>query len=161
MTAPRPFAEVVEELKRLDAAATPGPLSIQRTKDAVHGGLRWRLAFTSPGLPNVSFPNRPGVLAILYTSVFDDGSNYQGLSAADCAKLEACYNALPALLARAAVFEAAVAWDDVRQSVDDDGADSVSLVRRMIEREKDLRAAIARALAAENQLRAGLGEETK
>jgi len=96
MTAPRPFAEVVEELRRL---CVPGTVI--------------------------------------------DGHQYIQIR-----------QALPLLLSRLAsreaVFEAAVAWDDVRQSVNDDGADSVSLVRRMIEREKDLRAAIeaARALDA-------------
>lgn len=124
MTAPRPFAEVLAELTRLDAAATPGPITIKDETNLI--------ASDGYGL----------------TSLSGNVGDPRSRNMANAAKAAAAWNALPALLARAAVFEAAVAWQKM-------GADVAATMRgNFVERRlvcDRLRAAIARAQAAENQ----------
>jgi len=130
MTAPRPFAEVLAELTRLDAAATPGPITIKDETNLI--------ASDGYGL----------------TSLSGNVGDPRSRNMANAAKAAAAWNALPALLARAAVFEAAVAWDQSVENVPPVALGYSVEWNRMIHAQRTLRAAIARALAAENQPRA-------
>jgi len=100
MTAPRPFAEVIAELTRLDAAATPGPWN------NCSCGKCGQVTGTDCAIAETFMAGR-----------FD----YEGVPCpvgeqrdANAALIAAMRNALPRLLSRLAsreaVFEAAVAW---------------------------------------------------
>lgn len=134
MTAPRPFAEVLAELTRLDAAATPGPITIKDETNLI--------ASDGYGL----------------TSLSGNVGDPRSRNMANAAKAAAAWNALPALLARAAVFEAAVALRQAElawcQAGTLEGQPYMDAFNRVGEARHALDAAIARALAAENQPRA-------
>jgi len=142
MTAPRPFAEVLAELTRLDAAATPGPITIKDETNLI--------ASDGYGL----------------TSLSGNVGDPRSRNMANAAKAAAAWNALPALLARAAVFEAAVALiaaEDMPPHTPFDGNSPEWDTKFDAEHKANLalREAVRSALAAESHPRAERGEETK
>lgn len=122
MTAPRPFAEIVEELTRLDAAATPGPWEVtgfdegHECTDERHSTVdRWCInakwdsfgPLVAEAMALIPFMDRP---------VLDSKEG----SRPNADLIAAMRNALPFFLSRLAsreaVFEAAVAWRKAKRS---------------------------------------------
>lgn len=138
MTAPRPFAEVVEELTRLDAAATPGPWK------ANYDGIV-QLTDYGKGYPLDFYPD--------CATIVENGDSYDGLPKGvmpghehDAVLMVAARNALPLLLSRLAsreaVFEAAVAYlSDAHDCNDDEPCPHYDALSAAIEAARALDAA--------------------
>ena len=118
MTAPRPFAEVLAELTRLDAAATPGPITIKDETNLI--------ASDGYGL----------------TSLSGNVGDPRSRNMANAAKAAAAWNALPALLA---IAEAARRWREAAEQIPGIplGDASVAAWTKMNEAAMALRAALA------------------